>query len=214
MGRHRRLSKSFMKIQVLFAAADPAAPAARMPSIWRDTALAVRNRAGEAADRRERGRGNRRRRRDMAERFDVRPGRSKVAPRGARFARVNRTPGRVPVIERGVLHKVVREREADDERVQWRSALPDQPTSEDDIDDFKRTVLAKLTLAVGKDASSADGPRLVCRDRAVAARPGHPSLARGRSRQSRARPQARLLPLARIPDRPACCNDVAEQPAD
>src|SRR5579863_6209163 len=42
-----------------------------------------------------------------------------------------------------------------DERVQWRSAVPEAPTTEEDIEQFKGTVLNKLTLAVGKDASSA-----------------------------------------------------------
>jgi starch phosphorylase len=44
---------------------------------------------------------------------------------------------------------------ADDDRVQWRSAVPEGPTSDEDVEQFKRTVLNKLTLAVGKDVSSA-----------------------------------------------------------
>ncbi len=51
--------------------------------------------------------------------------------------------------------KVVSEREVDDERVQWRSALPEGSTTEEDIEHFKQGVLAKLTLAVGKDPSNA-----------------------------------------------------------
>ena len=35
------------------------------------------------------------------------------------------------------------------------SALPDTPLRDEDIEEFKATVLAKLTLAVGKDAASA-----------------------------------------------------------
>ena len=35
------------------------------------------------------------------------------------------------------------------------SALPDTPLQDEDIEAFKATVLAKLTLAVGKDAASA-----------------------------------------------------------
>jgi starch phosphorylase len=46
-------------------------------------------------------------------------------------------------------------REGDDERVQWRSTVAESPTTEEDIEHFKRTVLNKLTLAVGKDASVA-----------------------------------------------------------
>jgi len=42
-----------------------------------------------------------------------------------------------------------------EDRVQWRSAVPEEPTTEDDIEQFKQTVLNKLTLTVGKDASSA-----------------------------------------------------------
>ena len=49
----------------------------------------------------------------------------------------------------------VAEREIGDERVQWRSAVPEGPTTEEDIEHFKHAVLNKLTLAVGKDASSA-----------------------------------------------------------
>jgi starch phosphorylase len=49
----------------------------------------------------------------------------------------------------------VPERAGDDERVQWRSALSEAPTTDDDIEEFKDAVLNKLTLAVGKDASSA-----------------------------------------------------------
>src|ERR1700745_4463622 len=35
------------------------------------------------------------------------------------------------------------------------SVLPDTPLRDEDIEEFKATVLAKLTLAVGKDAASA-----------------------------------------------------------
>src|SRR6516164_10970069 len=35
------------------------------------------------------------------------------------------------------------------------SSVPDTPLSEQDIEEFKATVLAKLTLSVGKDAASA-----------------------------------------------------------
>src|SRR5580693_2747408 len=35
------------------------------------------------------------------------------------------------------------------------SALSDTPLQDEDIDEFKATVLAKLTLAVGKDAANA-----------------------------------------------------------
>jgi starch phosphorylase len=37
----------------------------------------------------------------------------------------------------------------------WSSALSDTPLQDEDIDEFKATVLAKLTLAVGKDAANA-----------------------------------------------------------
>ncbi|HEV8681095.1 MAG TPA: glycogen/starch/alpha-glucan phosphorylase, partial [Stellaceae bacterium] len=53
------------------------------------------------------------------------------------------------------MEEVGPEREADDDRAQWRSALPGPASSEAEIEDFKRGVLAKLTLAVGKDASRA-----------------------------------------------------------
>ena len=46
-------------------------------------------------------------------------------------------------------------REGDDERVQWRSTALESPATEEDVEHFKRTVLNKLTLAVGKDASVA-----------------------------------------------------------
>jgi len=43
-------------------------------------------------------------------------------------------------------------RDGGDERVQWRSTAPESPTTEEDVEHFKRTVLNKLMLAVGKDA--------------------------------------------------------------
>ncbi len=49
----------------------------------------------------------------------------------------------------------VPERGADDDRVQRRSAVPEGLPTEEDIEQFKQTVLAKLTLAVGKDATAA-----------------------------------------------------------
>ncbi|HEV2337102.1 MAG TPA: glycogen/starch/alpha-glucan phosphorylase [Stellaceae bacterium] len=49
----------------------------------------------------------------------------------------------------------VPEREVGGERLQWRSAAPEGPTTEEDIEHFKHTVLNRLTLAVGKDPSSA-----------------------------------------------------------
>jgi len=42
-----------------------------------------------------------------------------------------------------------------EERVQWRSAVPEEPATEEDIENFKQTVLNKLTLTVGKDATTA-----------------------------------------------------------
>jgi starch phosphorylase len=51
--------------------------------------------------------------------------------------------------------EAVAEREIGDERVQWRSLVPEEPTTEEDIEQFKGAVLNKLTLSVGKDASSA-----------------------------------------------------------
>ena len=80
---------------------------------------------------------------------------------------------------------------------------PNAPLTDRDIDDFKATLLAKLTLAVGKDRRDRDRPGLVCRDRAGAARPHHSSLAGGRPPRQRAGPQARLLHVAGIPDRAA-----------
>ncbi len=49
----------------------------------------------------------------------------------------------------------VPERAGRAERVQWRSAVPDEPATEEDIEHFKQTILNKLTLAVGKDATTA-----------------------------------------------------------
>src|SRR6201986_2169165 len=43
----------------------------------------------------------------------------------------------------------------DDSAVRLLSALSDTPLHDQDIEEFKATVLAKLTLAVGKDAASA-----------------------------------------------------------
>src|SRR5512141_2521035 len=73
---------------------------------------------------------------------------------GARFAGED---GRAAGSRRlmGVTWKVGPEREVADERVQWRSDLPAGSTTEEEIEDFKHGVLAKLTLAVGKDASHA-----------------------------------------------------------
>src|SRR5260370_20899416 len=50
---------------------------------------------------------------------------------------------------------MVPEHEADRERAQPRSAPPDVSESEEDIEHFKQTVLNKLALVVGKDASGA-----------------------------------------------------------
>jgi glycogen phosphorylase len=47
------------------------------------------------------------------------------------------------------------EPEAGSAAVRLRPAVPEMPTGEEDIEHFKQTVLAKLTLAVGKDASTA-----------------------------------------------------------
>jgi starch phosphorylase len=49
----------------------------------------------------------------------------------------------------------VPELEVGNERVQWRSAVPEEPATEEDIEHFKQTVLNKLTLTVGKDATTA-----------------------------------------------------------
>ena len=46
----------------------------------------------------------------------------------------------------------VPESEVDGERVPWRSAVPESPATDEEIEQFKAAVLAKLTLAVGKDA--------------------------------------------------------------
>jgi glycogen phosphorylase len=47
------------------------------------------------------------------------------------------------------------DRETSNEHLQWRSALFHEPITDEDLEHFKQTVLAKLTLAVGKDASTA-----------------------------------------------------------
>ncbi|MGC2415777.1 MAG: glycogen/starch/alpha-glucan phosphorylase [Stellaceae bacterium] len=49
----------------------------------------------------------------------------------------------------------VAEREVGGERLQWRSAVPEEPATEEEIEHFKDSVLNKLTLAVGKDPSNA-----------------------------------------------------------
>ncbi len=49
----------------------------------------------------------------------------------------------------------VPERAGRNKRVQWRSAEPEEPATEEDIEHFKQTILNKLTLAVGKDATTA-----------------------------------------------------------
>ena len=36
-----------------------------------------------------------------------------------------------------------------------RSAVPDEPATEEDVEHFKQTILNKLTLMVGKDATTA-----------------------------------------------------------
>ena len=82
------------------------------------------------------------------------------------------------------------EREADDERVQWRSDLPAGSITEEEIEDFKHGVLAKLTLAVGKDASRATdrdwfvATTLTLRDRVIHRwlEVDRDNLARGRKR--------------------------------
>src|ERR1700739_4354335 len=43
----------------------------------------------------------------------------------------------------------------DDSAVRLLSALSDTPLHDQDIEEFKATILAKLTLAVGKDAATA-----------------------------------------------------------
>jgi starch phosphorylase len=42
-----------------------------------------------------------------------------------------------------------------EERVQWRSSVPEEPATEEDIEHFKQTILNKLALMVGKDAATA-----------------------------------------------------------
>ncbi len=59
----------------------------------------------------------------------------------------------VPVLRKGDAKAFVHS--ATDEQVRSRVAVPEMPADEDAIEDFKRTVLARLTLAVGKDAAAA-----------------------------------------------------------
>jgi len=102
----------------------------------------------------------------------------------------------------------VPEREAGDERVQWRSALPEGPATEEDIEQFKHTVLAKLTLAVGKDASAATdrdwfvATTLSLRDRVI-----HRWLAGDRETLARGRKHIYYLSLEFLIGR--LLNDVA-----
>ena len=82
-------------------------------------------------------------------------------------------------------------------------AIGDTPATEADVREFGAAVLAKVDPGRRQGRGGGDRSRLVCRDRARAARPHHPSLARCRPREPGQGPQARLLPVARIPDRPA-----------
>ena len=82
-------------------------------------------------------------------------------------------------------------------------AIADASPSEQDVAEFAAAVLAKLTLAVGKDAAAATdrdwfvATTLALRDRVI-----HRWLAAERDSHARGA-QAHLLPVARIPDRPA-----------
>ena len=79
--------------------------------------------------------------------------------------------------------------------------IADRPATDEDIEQFKAAVLAKLTAAIGKDPPAATG-----RDwffaTVLAARSDHSPLAGGRPREPRPRAQAHLLPVARVSDRP------------
>ena len=76
------------------------------------------------------------------------------------------------------------------------------PPGEEELAEFKSAVLAKLALAVGKDpASATDRDWFVATAYAIRDRIIHRWLS-ARAREQRPRPQARLLSVARIPDRP------------
>jgi glycogen phosphorylase len=100
------------------------------------------------------------------------------------------------------------ERRAGDERVQWRSAEPEAPTTEEDIEQFKGAVLNKLTLSGGKDASSATdrdwflATTLALRDRVI-----HRWLEVNRETLARGRKQIYYLSLEFLIGR--LLNDVA-----
>jgi len=86
-------------------------------------------------------------------------------------------------------------------------ALSDTPVRDEDIEEFKATVLAKLTLAVGKDGGKRDRSGLVCLYCTLApARPHHPTAwADGRPRQRCERPPRRVYYMSLgISDRPGC----------
>src|SRR5271169_1131893 len=88
------------------------------------------------------------------------------------------------------------------------AALPDMLIAEDDIEEFKQTVLAKLTLAVGKDFSSATdrdwfvATTLSLRDRVI-----HRWLAADREDLARGRKRIYYLSLEFLIGR--LLNDVA-----
>src|SRR6266849_6754600 len=102
----------------------------------------------------------------------------------------------------------VPERAGGNERVQWRSAVPDEPATEEDIEHFKQTVLNRLTLAVGKDATTATdrdwfvATTLALRDRVI-----HRWLEGDRDNLARGRKQIYYLSLEFLIGR--LLNDVA-----
>ena len=73
----------------------------------------------------------------------------------------------------------------------------------DEVAAFRRSILDKLTYMVGKDAAPCAGARLVRRHGAGGARPDRRPLDGRDAPDLPRRPQARLLLLARVPDRPA-----------
>jgi glycogen phosphorylase len=99
-------------------------------------------------------------------------------------------------------------RRADDERPQQPRLLPDVVATEDEVDQFKEAVLAKLTLAVGKDVSSATdrdwfvATTLSLRDRVI-----HRWLAAERDDLARGRKRIYYLSLEFLIGR--LLNDVA-----
>src|SRR5262245_51048870 len=76
---------------------------------------------------------------------------------------------------------------------------------EDEFVEFKSSVLGKLALVVGKNASSATDRDWFRGNRPRHPRPDHLSLVGRRARQHRQGTKARLLSLARIPGSGICC---------